>query len=89
VDEVKPAACLPTVEHREPRESRGSCTDLRAPGGEIPPGDSSDRYQNGGPRRTLKRATSDFLHRRKTASPFAVSDEPPYLPKRCLSWRKK
>jgi hypothetical protein len=26
VDEVKPAACVPTVEHREPCESRGSRT---------------------------------------------------------------
>ena len=42
VDEVKPAACVPTVEHREPCESRGSRTVLGAPGGEIPPGDSTD-----------------------------------------------
>jgi len=41
VDEVKPAACVPTVEHREPCESRGSRTVLGAPGGEIPPGDST------------------------------------------------
>ena len=41
VDEVKPAARLPTVEHREPCELRGSRTVLGAPGGEIPPGDSS------------------------------------------------
>ncbi len=30
-----------TVEHREPCESRGSRTVLGAPGGEIPPGDST------------------------------------------------
>src|SRR5215831_18272187 len=30
-----------TVEHREPCDSRGSCTVLGAPGGEIPPGDST------------------------------------------------
>ena len=42
MDEVKPAARLPTVEHREPCESRGSRTVLGAPGGEIPPGDSSE-----------------------------------------------
>jgi hypothetical protein len=30
------------AEHREPCESRGSCTDLGAPGGEIPPGDSTN-----------------------------------------------
>ena len=41
MDEVKPVACVPTVEHREPCESRGSRTVLGAPGGEIPPGDST------------------------------------------------
>ena len=41
MDEVKPAACVPTVEHREPCESRGSRTVLGAPGGETPPGDST------------------------------------------------
>ena len=41
MDEVKPAARLQTVEHREPCESRGSRTVLGAPGGEIPPGESS------------------------------------------------
>jgi hypothetical protein len=30
------------AEHREPCESRGSCTDLGGPGGEIPPGDSTN-----------------------------------------------
>ena len=39
MDEVKPAARLPTVEHREPCESRGSRTVLGAPGGEIPAGE--------------------------------------------------
>ena len=42
MDEVKPVARVPTVEHREPCESRGSRTVLGAPGGEIPPGDSTD-----------------------------------------------
>ena len=32
---------MATAEHREPYESRGSRTVLGAPGGEIPPGDSS------------------------------------------------
>ena len=41
MDEVKPVARVPTVEHREPCESRGSRTVLGAPGGEIPPGDST------------------------------------------------
>src|SRR5262249_49116336 len=39
VDEVKPFKA--TAEHREPCDSRGSCTVLGAPGGEIPPGDST------------------------------------------------
>src|SRR6202162_3620413 len=30
-----------TAEHREPCDSRGSCTVLGAPEGEIPPGDST------------------------------------------------
>src|SRR3981189_3271787 len=32
---------METAEHREPYESRGSRTDLGAPGGETPPGDST------------------------------------------------
>ena len=32
---------MPTAEHREPYELRGSRTVLGAPGGEIPPGDST------------------------------------------------
>ena len=32
---------METAEHREPCELRGSRTDLGAPGGEIPPGDST------------------------------------------------
>jgi hypothetical protein len=31
---------MATAEHREPCESRASCTVLEAPGGEIPPGGS-------------------------------------------------
>src|SRR5262249_40621120 len=34
---------MATAEHREPCDSRGSCTVLGAPGGEIPPGDSTLR----------------------------------------------
>src|SRR5437764_7187602 len=34
---------MATAEHREPCDSRGSCTVLGAPGGEIPPGDSTPR----------------------------------------------
>src|SRR6516225_7033805 len=32
---------MATAEHREPCDLRGSCTVLGAPGGEIPPGDST------------------------------------------------
>src|SRR5258706_10004334 len=32
---------MATAEHREPCDSRGSCTVLGAPSGETPPGDSS------------------------------------------------
>src|SRR5271166_2442392 len=37
------SCAMETAEHREPCESRGSRTDLGAPGGEIPPGDSTNR----------------------------------------------
>src|ERR1700722_17110480 len=33
---------MATAEHREPCDSRGSCTVLGAPEGEIPPGDSTN-----------------------------------------------
>ena len=36
------SCAMETAEHREPCESRGSRTDLGAPGGEIPPGDSTE-----------------------------------------------
>src|SRR3981189_406273 len=36
-------SAMETAEHREPYESRGSRTDLGAPGGETPPGDSTGR----------------------------------------------
>jgi hypothetical protein len=35
------SCAMETAEHGEPCESRGSRTDLGAPGGEIPPGDST------------------------------------------------
>jgi len=42
-----PTGCyaMATAEHREPCESRGSRTVLGAPGGEIPPGDSTAAEQ--------------------------------------------
>src|SRR5215813_13597668 len=36
---------MATAEHREPCDSRGSCTVLGAPGGESPPGDSTSTDQ--------------------------------------------
>src|SRR6516164_11087107 len=36
------SSAMETAEHREPYEPRGSRTDLGAPGGESPPGDSTD-----------------------------------------------
>src|SRR2546427_13153576 len=55
---------MATAEHREPCDSRGSCTVLGAPGGEIPSGDSTrpvklraNKYFRGYPRsRTWLRA---------------------------------
>ena len=35
------SSAMEAAEHREPCESRGSCTDLGAPGGETPPGNST------------------------------------------------
>src|SRR5215469_14715157 len=35
------SSAMEPAEHREPYESRGSRTDLGAPGGETPPGDST------------------------------------------------
>ena len=37
------SCAMETAEHREPCESRGSRTDLGAPGGEIPPGNSTPK----------------------------------------------
>src|SRR5262249_10912168 len=39
---------MATAEHREPCDSRGSCTVLGAPGGEIPPGDSANSTELAG-----------------------------------------
>jgi hypothetical protein len=43
VDKAKPfdIFCMSAAEHREPYEARVSRTVLGAPGGEIPPGDST------------------------------------------------
>ena len=43
------SSAMETAEHREPYESRGSRTDLGAPGGESPPGDSTVGLPTGNP----------------------------------------
>src|ERR1700731_84663 len=56
------SSAMETAEHREPYESRGSRTDLGAPGGESPPGDST----------TLPRTTKRFLADRPSSSRMAA-----------------
>src|SRR5438270_7441125 len=60
---------MATAEHREPCDSRGSCTVLGAPGGEIPPGDSTISTipgDDGSVRFTLNSGiASDVQHRRE------------------------
>src|SRR5215831_2429338 len=52
-----------TAEHREPCDSRGSCTVLGAPGGEIPPGDSTRAVAlSAVVASTLSRATPSSIH---------------------------
>src|ERR1700730_8795288 len=61
---------MATAEHREPYESRGSRTVLGAPGGEIPPGDSTNLA-----RRLRPRVTGGLLARiasgRRSTNSFA------------------
>src|SRR6266516_3254811 len=52
---------MATAEHREPCDSRGSCTVLGAPGGEIPPGDSTNPVL-GAPWRHVRLAAVSGLH---------------------------
>src|SRR5215469_15971670 len=60
---------METAEHREPCESRGSRTVLGAPGGEIPPGDSTQAAV----RATF--ALSPLLPpKRKSEAPFVTSE---------------
>src|SRR6478672_4579875 len=54
---------METAEHREPYESRGSRTDLGAPGGESPPGASTEREE--GARPWSDRFTSDTVEKRR------------------------
>jgi hypothetical protein len=57
---------METAEHREPYESRGSRTDLGAPGGESPPGDSTFTSVP-----ELERAIYDYIeHNNADPKPF-------------------
>src|ERR1700756_5543432 len=76
------SCAMETAEHREPCESRGSRTDLGAPGGEIPPGDSTNATDSNtltrrrlpgrrgrGPRRRRPRLAPEFIdHKEKGIS---------------------
>src|SRR5215471_20939453 len=55
------SSAMETAEHREPYESRGSRTDLGAPGGESPPGDSTYPHRTSHPRSARHRL--DRKHR--------------------------
>src|ERR1700745_845507 len=61
------SCAMETAEHREPCESRGSRTDLGAPGGEIPPGDSTDSERGSGVvcvfQRSLASCVANGAHR--------------------------
>src|ERR1700691_1463284 len=69
------SSAMEAAEHREPCESRGSCTDLGAPGGEIPPGDSTWLHKNAnmrdGDRRNV-RPNRRSLRKHFSASPISV-----------------
>src|ERR1700682_5919810 len=56
---------MATAEHREPCDSRGSCTVLGAPGGEIPPGDST---------KATFRARPVVAQSRRSADPHSQTD---------------
>src|ERR1700737_1859534 len=58
---------METAEHREPYESRGSRTDLGAPGGESPPGDSTSPRSPGKPNASLLDQIKTFLLGRRAA----------------------
>src|SRR4029434_11012069 len=69
---------MATAEHREPCDSRGSCTVLGAPGGAIPLGDSTwaDKLYPG-QQRTRARVSSAIAavcHVRKRLDPAVRSD---------------
>src|SRR6266850_7272427 len=60
---------MATAEHREPCDSRGSRTVLGAPGGEIPPGDSTDSE-----RLAVSTTSPEYPRKRKSSGHSATSE---------------
>src|SRR5450830_1690302 len=74
---------MATAEHREPCESRGSRTVLGAPGGEIPPGDSTKDGVIGRPAcRSLEILGAALQADGETRSAFAASS----IRRRSAAW---
>src|SRR5271165_6279354 len=65
------SSAMETAEHREPYESRGSRTDLGAPGGESPPGDSTRADEEPDRLPCIRYLTLGFQHLREIRSPLA------------------
>src|SRR6202035_2147493 len=66
------SSAMETAEHREPYESRGSRTDLGAPGGESPPGDSTSTHRVDPRRDGPNGPTPDLRHGAGTKRGLAV-----------------
>src|SRR5438128_9375421 len=73
------SSAMETAEHREPYESRGSRTDLGAPGGESPPGDSTAQNvrclgnrKGGGGNEILRIGDRPPLNRKRNAETMAL-----------------
>src|ERR1019366_1455998 len=70
---------MEAAEHREPCESRGSRTDLGAPGGVIPPGDSTiaaDLFRTNADQCPLRPESDRILRRSEmTLSPYTARYE--------------
>src|SRR5438552_18356331 len=67
-------SAMETAEHREPYESRGSHTDLGAPGGESPLGDSTL------PAGLIRAARAIVVGAKAVTRPRPVEHPPPHLP---------
>src|ERR1700730_11652585 len=78
-------SAMETAEHREPYESRGSRTDLGAPGGESPPGDSTIAPSSARRARIKGRRLSDGLSHLRTAG-GGVMRPSFHTPRTVLTW---